>query len=160
MNDTVISVGIVGYCAPMFDHDLAREYLKTEFDQLAKEQQAGLGKVCFVSIFFTSFDSLSQVKIVSGLTTAGVLGIAYTLAKEYNFITVGIAPKEALKYELFDVDEQIIVGEKFGEESQTFLQSLSRIIRIGGGPQSHNEIAMAKEDPFKQHITQVIEYNL
>lgn len=101
------------------------------------------------------------MKIVSGLTTAGVLGIAYQLAKEYGFITVGIAPQSALKYEIFPVDEKHIIGEKFGDESEFFLHYLTRVIRIGGGPQSMRETQLAKEDPLlKVKITHVVEYDL
>ncbi len=78
---------------------------------------------------------LVQIKIVSGLTTTGVVGMAYELAKEYGFKTVGVAPAEALQYDLFDVDETYIHGEKFGDESTEFLMKLSRLIRIGGGNQ-------------------------
>jgi hypothetical protein len=89
------------------------------------------------------------------------VGIAYNLAKEYRFTTVGIAPEEAYNFEIFHVDEKIIVGEKFGDESMTFLSSISRLIRIGGGEQTKRETKMAKEDgALKETITTIIEYDL
>jgi hypothetical protein len=101
------------------------------------------------------------VKIVSGSTTAGVLGITYKLAKSYGFTTVGIAARQAESCELFPVDEKMIVGEKFGDESDVFLNSISRLIRIGGGEQAMRETKLAKEDPvLKEKITKVIEYDL
>ncbi len=102
-----------------------------------------------------------QIHIVAGLTNVGVSSIAYRLAKEFGFFTVGIAPQQAFRFELFPVDEQHIVGNKFGEESEFFLRSISQLIRIGGGPQSMREIQMAREHPdIKNTITRIIEYNL
>ncbi len=91
------------------------------------------------------------------MTTAGVLGIAYDLAKEYNFITAGVAPKRAKGYELFPVDEIYIVGERFGDESDYFLNSVTRLIRIGGGMQSLREVKLAKN---LTHITSIVEYDV
>ncbi len=96
-----------------------------------------------------------------------MMGIAYKLAKEFGFTTVGIAPEHLVKtfelfpvdFELFPVDEAHIVGETFGDESEFFLASVNRLICLGGGPQCRKEVAMARE---MQHITaaNIAEYDV
>ncbi|HLD37442.1 MAG TPA: hypothetical protein VJA86_02555, partial [Candidatus Nanoarchaeia archaeon] len=58
--------------------------------------------------------------------------------------TAGIACSKANEYECFPVDEKVIVGNEWGEESQTFLNSIDVLVRVGGGSQSKREILEAK----------------
>ena len=92
------------------------------------------------------------VNIVSGLTNVGVPRIAYEYAKANKMKTVGISAKEADKYELFDVDETFIKGDKFGDESDFFLEYIDVLIKIGGGAQSIKE--------FKAFNGPKVEYDL
>lgn len=85
-----------------------------------------------------------EIVIVSGLTNVGVLKIAYEEAKIRKWRTVGIACKRAEEHPLFHVDEKIIVGENWGDESPGFIEAIDGIIRIGTGKQSVRETELVK----------------
>lgn len=122
-----VKVGVVGYCPPtQFDVVEAQRHIVTAFDELEQ------------------YYPNRSITIVSGLTNVGVLAIAYAEAVKRGWRTVGITSKRALEHPLFPVDEQHIVGENWGDESDTFLELIEAIVRIGGGPQSHNEAAACK----------------
>jgi predicted Rossmann-fold nucleotide-binding protein len=89
-----------------------------------------------------------EIHIVSGLTNVGIPRLAYEQAVERKWKTVGIAPKEAEEYELFPVDEKIIVGKSFGDESEVFIDYIDVLVKLGGGYQSEKETEMANA----QHI--------
>ncbi|EKQ70193.1 hypothetical protein OsccyDRAFT_0467 [Leptolyngbyaceae cyanobacterium JSC-12] len=116
-------VGIVGYSGQEFDHDMGRVLVCQAFDALPK---------------------CKTIEIVSGLTRLGIPAIAYEEAVKRGWKTVGIACSKAFEYECFPVDETIIVGDDWGDESQTFLNSVDWLIRIGGGKQSHEEARLAQ----------------
>lgn len=86
-----------------------------------------------------AFDNIEQlfpkqeIYIVSGLTNMGIPRLAYEEAVKRKWKTVGIAPKESEKYELFLVDEKILVGEKFGDESKVFINYINILIKVGRG---------------------------
>ncbi|MBT3397686.1 hypothetical protein HOA55_03135 [archaeon] len=82
--------------------------------------------------------------IVSGLTDRGIKAIAYREATKRNWGTMGIACSRAREYDCFPVDEKIIEGNEWGDESSTFLDNIEVLIRIGGGNQSFRETAEAK----------------
>jgi len=132
----VLRLGVIGYSAQEFDVDKAREILKKEFEYFKKIYG-------------------DDVVIVSGLTAMGVPLLAYEEAKKNGWKTVGIACKKAYDYERFPVDEEIIVGEEWGDESETFLKSIDMLLKIGGGRQSLKEVQMAKEMGL-----QVAEYSI
>lgn len=97
----------------------------------------------------------SDIEVVSGLTDVGVLAIAYEEAFQRGWRTVGIACKKATEHRLYPVDEQIIVGENWGDESPRFLASIDMIVRVGGGKQSANEVEAVKNAGGR-----VLEYDL
>lgn len=131
-----MKIGIVGYSTQKFNIEEAKRIIKKEFDKL----EENYGK---------------DIEIVSGLTAMGIPLLAYQEAKRRGWKSVGIACKEAFQFKLFPVDKQIIVGEKWGDESETFLNYIDILIRIGGGEQSKKETALAKKKGIK-----IIEYNL
>ncbi|WP_157472253.1 hypothetical protein [Neolewinella persica] len=45
---------------------------------------------------------------------------------------------------VFACDKKIIVGERFGDESEAFVAYIDGMIRIGGGPQSRREVELFK----------------
>ncbi|HLE07237.1 MAG TPA: hypothetical protein VI933_01275 [archaeon] len=96
-----------------------------------------------------------QKIVVSGLTDVGVPSIAYREAAARNWRTVGIACSKASGYPCFPVSERIIVGSEWGEESETFLNYIDSLIRIGGGNQALMETAKARKMG-----KYVIEFNL
>lgn len=132
-----LRVGVVGYSTKTFDIQIAKNLLREVFDKLHKE-----------------YDNYDKI-IVSGLTDLGIPSLAYQEAYKRGWKTVGIACSRAIEYKCFPVDEKIIVGEEWGEESLTFLASIDVIVRIGGGEQSQKEVALAKEKG-----KQIIEYEL
>jgi hypothetical protein len=79
--------------------------------------------------------------VVSGYTDLGIPGIAYKVAVKLGMGTVGIACKKAQDYDCFDCDEVVIVGDDWGDESDTFLASIDEMIKVGGGRQSEFEFA-------------------
>jgi hypothetical protein len=128
-------VGVCGFSDKKFDKEKALEYLKEAFDSLSK------GK--------------SNITLVSGLTDLGVPGIAYKEAKKRKYKTVGIACKKASDYKCFDCDEIHLIGDNWGDESETFLDSIDALVRVGGGKQSLEETKKAKKRNLK-----VLEFDL
>jgi hypothetical protein len=131
-----MNVGVVGYSGQKFDEEKAKGLISTNFDLLET---------------ITNED----IVIISGLTNLGIPKLAYEEAVKRGWKTVGIACKKAKDYECFDVDETTIVGDNWGDESETFLNSLDVICRFGGGKQSLAEVDEAKEAGLK-----VFEYEL
>ncbi|MBI4148037.1 hypothetical protein HY490_01990 [Candidatus Woesearchaeota archaeon] len=72
-----------------------------------------------------------------------------------GYRTVGIACAKAKDYELFPVNEKIIVGDNWGDESPVFLNYIDVLVRVGGGAQSKRETAETKS-----RGKPVIEYDL
>ena len=120
----MFSMGVVGYSTNGFDEDEAILLLINAFDMFTQ--------------------GTSDVEIVSGLTDLGIPSLAYYIAKHRSYKTIGIACKKAFEYDLFPVDEQIIVGDEWGDESKTFLNRIDVLIRVGGGKQSLKEVEMFK----------------
>jgi hypothetical protein len=126
--EKLIKVGVVGYSDDKsFDHNIAKALLAIALDIVSKSHQA------------------EGYELVSGLTNMGVPKLAYEMANSMGWRTIGLTSKEAKQYECYPVDKEIIVGEKFGDESEKFIAYIDVLIRIGGGKQSIKETAMAKE---------------
>ena len=119
-------IGLVGYSRDNFDHELAEQYLRQAFETLKQQFNR-------------------HVVLVSGWTDCGIPALGYRVAKELGWKTEGLSAQQAMEYDLFPVDYSKIVGEKFGDESEYFINSISKLIRVGGGPQSLKEVQMAKE---------------
>lgn len=124
-----IKIGVVGFSRNAFDKQKAYEFLDQEFSKLAAK-----------------YTDPSTVEIVSGYTKMGVPEIAYTLADKYGFRKVGFSARQALRVKcgLCQVDKEILIGERFGDESQDFVKYINGLIRIGGGPQSQKEVDLFK----------------
>ena len=87
----------------------------------------------------------SQIEVVSGLTALGVPKLAYEEAQAKGLRTVGIACSEAKKFPCFPCNDIIIVGKRWGDESETFLQCIDMLVLIGeGGAQSWQEFNVFK----------------
>lgn len=84
---------------------------------------------------------------MSGYTNMGVPKIAYELAKDFGFVTVGFSARQALKVKsgLFPVDEVMLRGNKFGDKSEAFVAFVDLLIRVGGGEQSRHETKLFKQ---------------
>jgi len=132
----MVKIGVVGYSAKKFDIDKAKKIIKEAFDLV--ENKFG-----------------NQIAIVSGLTAIGIPLLAYQEAVKRGWKTIGVACKKAEEFEQFPVNEKIIAGEEWGEESKTFISMIDVLIRIGGGKQSFKETEMAKNKKIP-----VFEYDL
>ncbi|MBB3123283.1 hypothetical protein FHS04_000780 [Mesoflavibacter sabulilitoris] len=131
-------IGVVGYCPPTkFDIHLANKMINEAYDIIEKK-----------------FPETPKM-VVSGLTNVGVLKIAYEQAILRKWSTKGVACSLANNYPLFPVDEQIIIGDNWGDESEEFLLNLDCMIRIGMGDQSIRECNIIREKGLP-----TFEYNL
>ena len=123
----MVKIGVAGYSAQKFDEDEALRLLTEAYNTIEKE--------------YTD----EQKEVISGLTDLGIPALAYREAVNRSWKTVGIACSKARKYACFPVDEEIIVGDEWGDESQTFLDTIDILVRVGGGKQAHSEASKAKE---------------
>lgn len=130
MNTIEFRLGVVGYCPPTkFDEVKALEYLKDAYNKVSSD-----------------FPD-KKIIVVSGLTNIGVLKLAYEEAKRRGWKTAGIACKKVYDFKdnWFPIDEHpIIIGDNWGDESKTFVESIDALVRIGVGPQSLIEAAEVK----------------
>ena len=114
-------IGIVGYSGQKFDTDKATAILKDALSLRAIHHPNSV--------------------VVTGYTDLGIPAIAYREGVKLGMGTVGIACKKAFENPLFPCDEVVIVGEDWGDESDTFLASIDEMIKVGGGRQSEFEFA-------------------
>lgn len=121
-------IGIVGYSAAKFDEWQARNLLFKVFDDI----MSTYGK--------------DEVMIVSGGTMYGIPKLAYFMAARLGYKTGGVICKEGLDDNLFPtLDELLVEGEHWGDESEKFIDTIDALYRIGGGKQSLKEVEMAKQ---------------
>lgn len=125
-----MKIGIVGFSSKHIDEGLGAQLLEQEISKI-------------VSLH----TSEHHVEIVTGLTNIGIPKLAYQIADKRCFIKVGISAQQAyqVKCGVYPVDRVIIVGEVFGDESQTFVDYIEYLVRVGGGKQSAHEVALFKE---------------
>jgi len=126
-------------------------YIEKEFDVIRAEV---IALRIFNEIYYNHEDN-ERIEIVVGATNTGTHKIIYKVARLYKYKTVGVMCNKGYDYELFPVDKLIVVGENWGDESKTFLNSIDILYRIGGGEQSLREVKMAKKLGIK-----VIEYEI
>jgi len=133
----MIRLGFIGYSATKFDFKKSDEILEQIFKDIGNTY------------------SFKDVEIVSGGTEYGIPFEVYKKADEYGYFLTGIICKEGMEDKLYDLDKIIIIGETWGDESETFIEYIDVLYKIGGGKQSIKEVEMAK----KQH-KKVIEFEL
>lgn len=123
-----MKIGVVGFSRSQFDKKMAILKLRNILEKLT------IGK------------PPASIEIISGYTNMGVPRIAYRLADDMGFKTVGFSAKQALRVRagVYPVKEVILEGERFGEESQKFIEYIDILVRIGGGPQSRKEVELFK----------------
>ena len=127
-NKQPLKIGVVGFSEPKFNEITATVHLKSAFNAI---QKAHGDQHYFI--------------VVSGLTALGIPLLAYQEAVNRNWETKGIACELAKDYECFPVDEEIIFGADWGDESSIFLNDIDILVRVGGGNQSMEETAAAHE---------------
>lgn len=121
-----LKIGIVGFSRSQFDKPTAILKLRNILEKIVTEKGA------------------ENIEIVSGYTNAGVPRIAYQLADDLGVETVGFSAKQALQVRsgVYAVKKVVLIGEKFGDESERFVEYIDWLIRIGGGAQSRREIEL------------------
>ena len=131
-----LCIGVIGFSRSQFDQDDARAKLRE----------------CVDEVLARSGVTPADAELVSGLTNQGVPRLAYELATALGMRTVGVSARQALRVRagVFPVDEKVIVGARFGDESTTFLARIDVLIRIGGGPQSRREA-----EAFRTRLEQI-----
>jgi hypothetical protein len=123
-------VGVVGFSAQPFDEALARAWMAEALDALAALAPDPAAR--------------GALTLVTGLTDVGMNAIAHRLARERGHALASVSSLAALEWPCFGVERAHLVGERWGEESEAFVGSLDAFLRVGGGPQSVREEAMAR----------------
>ncbi|WP_299458984.1 hypothetical protein [uncultured Microscilla sp.] len=123
-----LRIGVVGFSRNQFDKKTAAEKLEKIIAQI-----------------MTHYPN-KNYELVSGLTNMGVPQLTYMLADRLGIDTVGFSASQAFRVRagIYPVKQQIIVGEKFGDESDAFVQYIDVLVRIGGGQQSRHETTLFK----------------
>lgn len=124
-NET-LKIGIVGFSKECFDKSEAQMNLEECIEAMIKIHKP------------------KKVSIVSGLTFTGVPKLSYEYGKIKSYKTVGITAKRALNARIFPCDTIYVFGDKYGDESEKFIEYRDVLIRVGGGKQSRNEVEMLK----------------
>ena len=129
MKKRTIKYGIVGFSRNLFDKTATHRILEELFQQIKAKH------------------SDKEIEIVSGYTNSGVPKIAYELADRFRFTTVGFSAKQALTVRsgVYPVKKVVLIGQKFGDESDDFVKYIDGLIRVGGGPQSRKEVELFRQ---------------
>ena len=123
-------IGVIGYS----DNSCKTVFAENELTDAITEIAHLLG----YNIWDPKFP-VNELSICSGLTDLGIPSLAYKFAETHGCHTIGIACSKANENPCFPVDEKIIVGNDWGDESETFLSKIDALVRIGGGKQSESE---------------------
>ena len=138
----MIRIGVVGYSGGKFDETIGKALVRIGLDLFEKMHEG------------------EEFSVVSGLTDMGIPAIAYRVADEKGWKTVGIACSKADDNPCYDVDERVIEGDDWGDESETFLNSIDVLLRVGGGKQSLDETERAKGkglDVFEFDLPEIVD---
>ena len=135
-----MKIGVVGFSRSSFDKKTAILKLRNILEFLAEGKNP------------------KEIEVVSGYTNMGVPRIAYRLADDMDLVTVGFSAQQALRVRagVYPVQKKILVGERFGDESEAFIEYIDILIRIGGGPQSRHETALFKQCYADQNLSQIL----
>jgi len=135
-----MKIGVVGFSRSSFDKKTAILKLRNILEFLAEGKNP------------------KEIEVVSGYTNMGVPRIAYRLADDMGLVTVGFSAQQALRIRagVYPVQKKILVGERFGDESEAFIEYIDILIRIGGGPQSRHETALFKQRYADQDLSQIL----
>lgn len=136
--DRILRIGVVGYSdeSKITDLSTAKRLVANGLFGAQNELQRMYGRC-------------DEFAIVSGLTNLGIPKLAYEYCShkhlKLEFVqSVGIACAKATHYPRFPVDDEYIIGEEWGDESQFFIDYIDCLVRVGGGTQSHKEVEMFK----------------
>lgn len=123
---TALRIGVVGYSRECFDRGVAAALVRAALDAAVAGRPDG------------------ERVLVAGLTDLGIPALAYREAARRGWRTAGYACARAQALRCYPVDERVVVGERWGDESAAFVAAVDVLVRVGGGPQSRREVAMAR----------------
>ena len=123
-----IKIGFVGYSISEFDITKANKILDDIFEEI-KNKYTNRGY---------------NVEIVTGATALGIPLLVYQHAAINEYKTIGIMCKQGYNYQLYFCDTIYAIGNDWGDESETFINYIDILYKVGGGPQSNNEADMAR----------------
>ena len=135
-----LKIGVVGFSRSQFDKPSAILKLRNILEKIVDEKRA------------------KNIEIVSGYTNAGVPRIAYQLADDLGIDTIGFSAKQALRVRsgVYPVKKAVLIGAKFGDESERFVAYVDCLIRIGGGAQSRREVELFKALHKGENIKEIL----
>jgi hypothetical protein len=84
-----------------------------------------------------------KLVVSSGATNEGVPKIIYSLCESLGIKAMGVTSAKAADYPLGRMDYLIVMGEDWGQESPTFLNTSDEFILLGGGGQAKREAIAA-----------------
>jgi hypothetical protein len=113
-------IGVVGYSAQPFDPEMAKQRLTQ-----AVQSIDGVDRIPSIDLW-----------VVSGLTNLGIPAIAYQAARQWDAKTMGIACEKAKDYRCYPCDRVHLIGQNWGDESETFLASIEAMNRKPFWPRS------------------------
>lgn len=140
MAKNIFKYGVVGFSRNQFDKKAAHQILEELFHEMKNIHKD------------------QEVEIVSGYTNSGVPKIAYELADQFSFTTVGYSAEQALQVKsgVYPVKKVFIKGKRFGDESEEFIGYIDALVRVGGGPQSRKEVEMFKQLHADKNLDDVL----
>jgi hypothetical protein len=138
-----VKIGIVGYSSSNFDLSKAKYLIELGIE--------------YMSCYIRGLTLRNDITVVSGLTNLGIPKLAYEYASCKGYQTIGIACERAKDYECYPVNETIIEGKNWGDESSLFVNKIDCFVRIGGGDQSKNEAVLFRS--LKPNA-EILEFNL
>ena len=133
MKEDPCYVGFVGYSVMEFDKTNAQEVIDHIFGTFPE-----------------------NTVVVTGATKIGIPNLVVKTAKKAGIRSIGIMPKEGYETGLSKVDELVVDGEKWGDESATFINMIDKLCAIGGGRQSTKEILMAEEKGIPVEVFELL----
>lgn len=135
MSKSVIKVGVNGYHPRNQDKVTIWNLVKAGLNQVLADNPG------------------AELLVISGLTDQGVPQAAYHIARQNGWNCGGIAPKAAERQRWFPMNEDgdilKIVGAKWGDESEAFIQECDVLLRVGAGRQALAEVELAEKAGMK-----------
>lgn len=126
-------IGFVGYSVMEFDDGMAQEVVDHILNSLEPNSV-----------------------IVTGATKIGIPHMVVNSARKLGMKTIGVMPKEGYETGLSKVDQLVVDGEKWGDESAKFIDMIDALYSIGGGRQSTKEILMAEEKGIPVQVMELL----
>ena len=132
-------IGVIGYDTDdQFEYDQAYAELVDMINEVVSEAE---------------IDENTKILIVSNVLDQGMSKVAYDIADESGYDTVGIFPSELVESadDIRAVDEAIQVGEEIGSDDEYFIEYIDVLLRVGessfGDTTSKMELAEEKDIP-------------